>query len=128
MYLGYLREAKEQIKLSRFSFSIHCYTEIGIKVSIVVCSVRKKIENTEDSIMTGEGHNMLTIPKFDENYEHWSMLIENLLRSKEWWNLTKIGYVEPARGKILNGAQRQTLVDLKLTDLKVKKLSIPSYR
>jgi hypothetical protein len=27
------------------------------------------------------------IPKFDGFYEHWSMLMENLLRSKEYWNL-----------------------------------------
>lgn len=63
---------------------------------------------------------MLTIPKFDGDYEHWSMLMENLLRSKEWWNLIEIGYVEPAQGEILTRGQRQTLVDLKLKDLKVK--------
>ncbi|MCI31729.1 hypothetical protein A2U01_0052941 [Trifolium medium] len=26
------------------------------------------------------------IPKFDGYYEHWSMLMEYLLRSKEYWN------------------------------------------
>ncbi|XP_050876529.1 uncharacterized protein LOC127080243 [Lathyrus oleraceus] len=71
--------------------------------------------------MAGEGHIMLTIPKFDGDYEHWSMLMENLLRSKELWNLIETGYVEPARGEILTGAQRQTLADLKLKDLKGSK-------
>ncbi|MCH83436.1 homeobox-leucine zipper protein HDG8-like, partial [Trifolium medium] len=26
------------------------------------------------------------IPKFDGYYDHWAMLMENLLRSKEYWN------------------------------------------
>jgi hypothetical protein len=29
------------------------------------------------------------IPKFDGFYEHWAMLMENLLRSKEYWNSIK---------------------------------------
>jgi hypothetical protein len=31
------------------------------------------------------------IPKFDGYYEHWSMLMENLLRSKEYWGLIENG-------------------------------------
>lgn len=51
---------------------------------------------------------MLAIPKFDIDFEHWSMLMENLLRSKEWWDLIERGYVEPARGEILNrGVKRK---------------------
>ena len=46
--------------------------------------------------------------------------MENLLRSKEWWHLVETGYTEPARGEILSGAQRTTLAELKLNDLKVK--------
>lgn len=61
-----------------------------------------------------------TIPKFDGDFEHWSMLMENLIRSKEWWDLIEEGYVEPARGVILTGAQRQELAEKKLKDLKVK--------
>jgi len=26
-----------------------------------------------------------SIPKFDGDYDHWSMVMENLLRSKEYW-------------------------------------------
>lgn len=70
--------------------------------------------------MSGEGQNMLSIPKFDGDFEHWSMLMENLLRSKEWWDLIEKGYVEPARGDVLNGAQRQELADKKIIYLKVK--------
>ncbi|PNY07936.1 retrovirus-related Pol polyprotein from transposon TNT 1-94 [Trifolium pratense] len=28
-----------------------------------------------------------SIPRFDGHYDHWSMLMENLLRSKEYWSL-----------------------------------------
>jgi len=31
------------------------------------------------------------IPKFDGFYNHWCMMIENLLRSKEYWNLIENG-------------------------------------
>lgn len=61
-----------------------------------------------------------TIPKFDGNFEHWSMLMENLIQSKEWWDLIEEDYVEPARGVVLNGAQRQELAEKKLKDLKVE--------
>jgi len=27
------------------------------------------------------------IPKFDGHYDHWAMLMENFLRSKEYWIL-----------------------------------------
>lgn len=70
--------------------------------------------------MSGEGQSMLAIPKFDGDFEHWSMLMENLLRSKEWWDLIEKGYVEPVSGEILNNAQRQELTEKKLNDLKVK--------
>ncbi|MCH86730.1 retrovirus-related Pol polyprotein from transposon TNT 1-94 [Trifolium medium] len=33
------------------------------------------------------------IPKFDGHYDHWTMLMENLLRSKEYWSLIEDGVV-----------------------------------
>ena len=27
------------------------------------------------------------IPQFDGHYDHWAMRMENLLRSKEYWDL-----------------------------------------
>lgn len=33
----------------------------------------------------------VSIPKFDGRYDHWSMLMENFLRSKELWSLIEIG-------------------------------------
>ncbi|KAK2427210.1 putative mitochondrial protein [Trifolium repens] len=58
------------------------------------------------------------IPKFDGYYEHWSMLMENLLRSKEYWNLIENGVVvAPANA---TPEQRRAADDSKLRDLKVK--------
>jgi hypothetical protein len=58
------------------------------------------------------------IPKFDGFYEHWSMLMENLLRSKEYWNLIEVGVtVAPENA---TEEQRRVVNESKLTDLKVK--------
>ena len=70
--------------------------------------------------MTKEGQNLLSIPKFDGDYDHWSMLMENLLRSKEWWHLIDPGYSEPEAGVEQTEAQVAVRADLKLKDLKVK--------
>ncbi|MCI37130.1 homeobox-leucine zipper protein HDG8-like [Trifolium medium] len=62
------------------------------------------------------------IPQFDGYYEHWSMLMENLLCSKEYWSLIENGVtVAPANAR----ADQQRLAnESKLRDLKVKKLPI----
>ncbi|KAL8106255.1 hypothetical protein AgCh_029879 [Apium graveolens] len=70
--------------------------------------------------MTNEGQNLLSIPKFDGDYDHWSMLMENLLRSKEWWNLIETGCVAPDTDDKMTATQKATLAELKLKDLKVK--------
>nr|DAD19628.1 TPA_asm: hypothetical protein HUJ06_021091 [Nelumbo nucifera] len=49
------------------------------------------------------------IPRFDGHYDHWSMLMENFLRSKEYWSLVETGYEEPQAGEAM-----------KLKDMKVK--------
>jgi hypothetical protein len=49
--------------------------------------------------MTPEGNFVQpVIPRFDCYYDHWSMLMENFLRSKEYWGLIKNGYVETESG------------------------------
>ncbi|KAL6210292.1 hypothetical protein ACLB2K_015525 [Fragaria x ananassa] len=72
--------------------------------------------------MAAEGSNFAqpSIPKFDGDYDHWSMLMENLLRSKEYWSIIETGIPEPAAGETFNAAQRKTLEESKLKDLKVK--------
>ncbi|KAL6349607.1 hypothetical protein AAG906_035768 [Vitis piasezkii] len=60
------------------------------------------------------------IPKFDGHYDHWSMLMENFLRSKEYWSLVEIGIPAAAEGVELTEAQQKSIADQKLKDLKVK--------
>nr|XP_028949229.1 uncharacterized protein LOC114821333 [Malus domestica] len=60
------------------------------------------------------------IPRFDGHYDHWSMLMENFLRSKEYWNLVEFGITATAGGSKSNEVQKKTLDDLKLKDLNAK--------
>ncbi|XP_061996032.1 uncharacterized protein LOC133714032 [Rosa rugosa] len=48
------------------------------------------------------------------------MLMENFLRSKEYWSLVEVGYAEPVDGVAVTEEQRKKLDELKLKDLKVK--------
>ncbi|WOG92341.1 hypothetical protein DCAR_0311605 [Daucus carota subsp. sativus] len=52
-----------------------------------------------------------SIPKFEGNYDHQSMLMENLLRSKEYWSI---------KNKNFGIAEKENLEELKLKDLKAK--------
>jgi hypothetical protein len=71
--------------------------------------------------MSSEGNFVQpSIPRFDGHYDHWSMLMENFLRSKKFWGLVEIGYDEPASGLVQTDAQRKKMDELKLKDLKVK--------
>lgn len=60
------------------------------------------------------------IPKLNEHYEHWAMLMENFLRSKEYWNLIDPGIPQHVAGAVLIENEKKTLEELKLKDLKVK--------
>ncbi|KAL3720852.1 hypothetical protein ACJRO7_005630 [Eucalyptus globulus] len=60
------------------------------------------------------------IPHFDGHYDHWSMLMENFLKSKEYWDVVSSGVAEPDEGVVLTAAQRTALDALKLKDLKAK--------
>ena len=60
------------------------------------------------------------IPKFDGHYDHWSMLMENFLRSKEYWGLIKSGIPTAAEGVEPTKGQKKAIDDLRLKDLKTK--------
>ncbi|KAI5415376.1 hypothetical protein KIW84_040718 [Lathyrus oleraceus] len=58
-------------------------------------------------------------PRLDGHYNHWSMLMENFLRSKEMWNLVDEGITSPAIGtSSASEAQRKSVEETKLKDLK----------
>jgi hypothetical protein len=61
-----------------------------------------------------------TIPKLDSQYNHWAMLIENFLWSKEYWLLVDHGIPATAQEVDLTKGQRKASEDQKLKDLKVK--------
>ena len=70
------------------------------------------------------------IPKFDGYYDHWAMLMENFLRSKEYWDLIKKG----VSGGATQGAETSTasmaatLQATQLKDLKVKRAQLQALR
>ena len=70
--------------------------------------------------MTSEAFVQPAIPRFDGHYDHWSMLMENFLRSKEYWTVVVSGVEEPAAGVVLTDAQKVELEGKKLKDLKAK--------
>jgi len=71
--------------------------------------------------MTTEGSFVQpAIPRFDGHYDHWSMLMENFLKSKEYWELIEPGYVQLESGAVQTDAQRKKNEEMKLKDLKTK--------
>ncbi|CAL8113869.1 unnamed protein product [Prunus armeniaca] len=72
--------------------------------------------------MVGERSNFAqpAIPRFDEHYDHWSMFMENLLHSKEYWGLVENEITQYAEGTALSETQLKALEDQKLKDLKTK--------
>jgi len=70
--------------------------------------------------MASENFVQPAIPRFDGHYDHWSMLMENFLRSKEYWIVVESGVATPAEGTTLTDAQKAELEGMKLKDLKAK--------
>ncbi|GKV51828.1 hypothetical protein SLEP1_g58452 [Rubroshorea leprosula] len=67
--------------------------------------------------MASENYVQPSIPRFDgHHYDHWSMLMENFLQSKEYWTVVEAGVPELAAGA--NDAQRAEIEKEKLKDLK----------
>lgn len=61
-----------------------------------------------------------SVPKFDGDYEHWSMLMKTLLKSKEYWVVIKPGYTKPREGTVVTVTQHTDLDALRLKDLKAQ--------
>lgn len=61
-----------------------------------------------------------SIPKFDGDYDHWSMVMENLLRYKEYWVAAESGYTVPTSRDGMTAVQIKNPDDMKLKDLKAK--------
>ncbi|KAJ1408626.1 Zinc finger, CCHC-type [Sesbania bispinosa] len=59
------------------------------------------------------------VPKCGD-YDHWSLLMENLLRSKEYWSVIESGIKEQKENESFSAAQQKALDEAKLEDLKAK--------
>jgi len=81
---------------------------------------RKSEKSEKRSMATENNFVQLAIPKFDGHYDHWSMLMENFLRSKEYWSLVETEIPAVAEGVELTEAQQKSIADQKLKDLKIK--------
>lgn len=64
------------------------------------------------------------IPKFRGFYDHWSMMMENFLRSKEMWSLVEEGVPVLTKGTTASEAQKKIVKEAKLKDLKIKNFLI----
>ena len=60
------------------------------------------------------------IPRFNGHYDHWAMLMENFLRSKEYWDLIENVILVVANGIEPTKAQHKLIEEQKLKDIKVK--------
>ena len=71
--------------------------------------------------MTSEGSFVQpAIPQFVRHYDHWSMLMENFLRSKEYWNVVEAGISTATDNVDLTDEQRKEVADQRLKDLRAK--------
>ena len=60
------------------------------------------------------------IPRFDGHYDHWSMLMENFLRSKECWSLVKTWYEDLQASAAMTEVQQKKIKEMKINNMKVK--------
>ncbi|GAA0141425.1 hypothetical protein LIER_02570 [Lithospermum erythrorhizon] len=68
-----------------------------------------------------EGKSNSKVPHFDgKHYDHWSELMENLLKAKGLWGVVERGVGEPIDGRMLNENQQALLDEARRHDHKVK--------
>ena len=60
------------------------------------------------------------IPRFNGHYDHWSMLMKNFLRSKDYWQIIKDGIGAATEVEALTNAQKMEFEARKVKDLKAK--------
>ncbi|GAA0165560.1 hypothetical protein LIER_20936 [Lithospermum erythrorhizon] len=67
-----------------------------------------------------EDKSLIKVPKFEGHYDHWSELMENMLRAKGLWGMVERGFVEPLDGGLLNENQKTLLDEARMQDCQVK--------
>ncbi|XP_071704491.1 uncharacterized protein [Rutidosis leptorrhynchoides] len=67
-----------------------------------------------------EEKSLVQIPKFEGHYDHWSELMENLIKANCLWYIVEHGVGEPRPGITLNDAQQKQLYSNRIKDHQVK--------
>ncbi|GAA0175410.1 hypothetical protein LIER_28589 [Lithospermum erythrorhizon] len=67
-----------------------------------------------------EDKTVTVIPHFDGHYDHWSEMMENLLKAKGLWSVVERGHVEPLNTDVLNENQRALLNESRTRDCQKK--------
>ena len=70
--------------------------------------------------MATENFAQSTVLGFDGYYDHWAMLMENFLHSKEYWSIVENGILLIAEGSTPTQAQRKEVEEARLKDKKIK--------
>ncbi|GAA0178508.1 hypothetical protein LIER_42171 [Lithospermum erythrorhizon] len=60
------------------------------------------------------------IPHFDGHHDHWSEMMENLLKEKGLWGVVERGHVEPIEGTLLTDNQQALVEESRVRDHQVK--------
>ena len=63
-------------------------------------------------LMAFESFVQPAIPRFHGHYDHWSMPMENFLRSKEYWTVVISRVAEPTECVVLTDTQKTELEGL----------------
>lgn len=110
------------IKKAQF---IHLFLKILYESSLrgLIKRDQTRVKVRKQIAMEKENANFVqaTIPKFDGLYDHWAMLMENLLHSKEFWNVVENRIPTlPEALEIATQEQLKAIEDGKLRDLKAK--------
>ncbi|GKV03282.1 hypothetical protein SLEP1_g15614 [Rubroshorea leprosula] len=81
----------EMIALPKWRFMV-----IGVLMALGVASGMASA-----AMLSGQASpilNQLAIPHFDGHYDHWNMLMETFLRSKDYWTVVESGIAKPIAG------------------------------
>ena len=74
-----------------------------------------------------EGYLQLAIPKFDGFYEHWAKLMENFLRSKEYWGMIEEGIPGVPQGREPIAAEAKVFSQSLVKRQESEELSLSSH-
>lgn len=79
-------------------------------------------QKKQQVLMASENNGFVqpVIPRFNGHYDHWAMLMENFLRSKEYWSVLENGVIDQKKGGTLTAAQTKVVEEQKLNNLKAK--------